>query len=92
MISITFFVGGTLPMQPYLNSRFFGAATVAKTTGFQNALALPISIIAAPLAGYSFDQHGNYQWVFYGCGVMMAISSLTTLLLKHHQKTVWDKE
>ena len=81
VISLMFFTGGTIPMHPYINSRVFGAETVSKTTGFQNALTLPISLMATPLAGFAFDQLGNYQWVFYGCASAMILSAIPTLLL-----------
>lgn len=82
VMAIMFFTGGTLPLQPYVNSRYFGAAAVSKATGLQSALVLPLSLIAMPLAGYVYDQVGNYQWVYFSCGIVLLVATIPTLMLR----------
>ena len=55
-------------MHPYLNSRYFDATIISQINGAQMPLFLPFGLVGAPLAGYAFDQTGNYSGALAGIG------------------------
>lgn len=65
--------GSFIPMHPFINSRYFDADNISEVTGKQMPLFLPLGLVGAPMAGYIYDQTGNYSLVFT---VMMAIIAL----------------
>lgn len=66
--------GGFLPMHPYLNSRYFSADVIGEVSGAQMPLFLPFGLIGPPLAGWSYDQFGDYQWVLIGICILLVIA------------------
>ena len=81
MCLIGFGAGGFIPMHPYLNSRYFDAANIGQVNGAQMPLFLPFGLVGAPLAGYAYDQLGNYQLVFQCLGVALLLSAALALAL-----------
>ena len=81
MCLIGFGAGGFIPMHPYLNSRYFDAANIGQVNGAQMPLFLPFGLVGAPLAGYAYDQLGNYQLVFQCLGVALLVSAALALAL-----------
>ena len=78
MLMIGLSNGAFIPMHPFINSRYFDAAIISEVTGKQMPLFLPLGLVGAPMAGYIFDQTGNYQLVFT---LMMAIVAMAALLI-----------
>ena len=73
--------GAFIPIHPYLNSRYFDLAIIGQVNGAQMPLFLPFGLVGAPLAGYIYDQSGNYHVVMLGLVVMLGVSALFALLL-----------
>ena len=44
-------------------------------------LFLPFGLIGAPLAGYAYDQSGNYEAVLVAIAVTLGVAALLALLL-----------
>lgn len=77
VLALAGFGGGAfLPMQPYLNSRYFDAAIIGQVNGSQMPLFLPFGLVGAPLAGYVFDQTGSYDLVLQGLAVVLFVAAL----------------
>ena len=76
-----FGAGAFIPMHPYLNSRYFDATIISEVNGAQMPLFLPFGLVGAPLAGYVFDQTGNYDGVLTGLAVTLAMAVLLVLRL-----------
>ena len=70
--------GGMIPIHPYLNSRYFDSAIIGRVNGAQMPLFLPFGLIGAPLAGFAYDQLGNYLLVLQ---VLIAVLLLAALLI-----------
>ena len=68
-------------MHPYLNSRYFDAAVIGQVNGAQMPLFLPFGLVGAPLAGYAYDQSGNYDAVLLALIVALGVSALCALAL-----------
>lgn len=77
MLMIGLSNGAFIPMHPFINSRYFDAAVISEVTGKQMPLFLPLGLVGAPMAGYIFDQTGNYSLVFT---LMMGIVAVACLL------------
>jgi predicted MFS family arabinose efflux permease len=76
------FAGGAfLPIQPYLNSRYFDPAVIGRVNGSQMPLFLPFGIIGAPLAGYAFDVTGSYDIVLIVLAAVLGFAALLALRL-----------
>ena len=73
--------GAFIPMHPYLNSRYFDADNIGQVNGAQMPLFLPFGLIGAPLAGYAYDQSGNYEAVLVAIAVTLGVAALLALLL-----------
>ncbi|MDH3994103.1 MAG: MFS transporter [Gammaproteobacteria bacterium] len=73
--------GAFIPMHPYLNSRYFDADNIGQVNGAQMPLFLPFGLIGAPLAGYAYDQSGNYDAVLVAVAVTLGAAALFALLL-----------
>lgn len=73
--------GAFIPMHPYLNSRYFDAAVIGQVNGAQMPLFLPFGLVGAPLAGYAYDQSGNYDAVLLALIVALGVSALCALAL-----------
>jgi cyanate permease len=73
--------GAFIPMHPYLNSRYFDAAIISQVNGAQMPLFLPFALIGAPLAGFSYDQMGNYDAVLLALALTLGLAALLVLLL-----------
>ena len=71
--------GAFLPMHPYLNSRYFDASIISQVTGAQMPLFLPFGLVGAPLAGYAFDQTGNYDAVLVALAATLCLAALLAL-------------
>ncbi len=71
-----FGIGAFVPMHPYLNSRYFDAAIIGQVNGAQAPLFLPFGLIGAPLAGYVFDQTGNYHGVLIALAIALGVAAL----------------
>ena len=68
--------GAFIPMHPYLNSRYFDAAINSQVTGAQMPLFLPFGLTGAPLAGYVYDQTGNYDAVMLALAATLVVAAL----------------
>lgn len=73
--------GAFIPMHPYLNSRYFDAVVIGRVNGAQMPLFLPFGLIGAPLAGYTYDQVGNYDAVLLALAVTLAVAALFAMAL-----------
>ena len=73
--------GAFIPMHPYLNSRYFDATIISQINGAQMPLFLPFGLVGAPLAGYVFDQTGNYSGALTGLAVTLVIAAVLVLRL-----------
>jgi predicted MFS family arabinose efflux permease len=73
--------GAFIPMHPYLNSRYFDVAIIGQVNGAQMPLFLPFGLVGAPLAGYVYDQSGNYDTVLLALAVALGVSALCALAL-----------
>jgi predicted MFS family arabinose efflux permease len=73
--------GAFIPMHPYLNSRYFDAAIISQVNGAQMPLFLPFALIGAPLAGFAYDQMGNYDAVLIALALTLGAAALLVLLL-----------
>lgn len=71
--------GGTIPLQPYINSQLFGVEMVGKVTGLHGLFLLPFVLPAVPLIGYVVDNTSSYGAMFYGCSVLLLVASVFTL-------------
>ena len=80
------FGGGVfIPMHPYLNSRYFDAAVIGEVNGAQMPLFLPFGLVGAPLAGYVYDQTGNYDQVLVALAVVLAVAAGLMLKLPRQE-------
>ena len=73
--------GAFIPMHPYLNSRYFDAAIISQVNGAQMPLFLPFGLVGAPLAGYAYDQTGNYDVVLVALAASLVVAALLVLRL-----------
>jgi predicted MFS family arabinose efflux permease len=81
MCLLGFGMGATMPLHPYLNSRYFDASIISQVTGAQAPLFLPFGMLGAPLAGYAFDQTGNYDLVFIALAAILGAAALFAINL-----------
>lgn len=82
MVMLLGFTGGAfLPMHSYLNSRYFDAGIIGQVTGAQMPLFLPLGIIGPPLAGYLYDQQGNYHQVLMGLAAVLFAAAVVAISL-----------
>lgn len=79
MILLGFSGGAFIPMHPFLNSRYFDAAIISQVNGAQMPLFLPFGLVGAPLAGYAFDQTGNYDVVLIVLAMTLCLAALLAL-------------
>jgi len=79
--------GAFLPMHPYLNSQYFDARIIGRVGGAQMPLFLPFGLVGAPLAGYFYDQHGNYLLVLSVLSAVLVVAALLAALLPSGQDT-----
>ena len=86
MCLLGFSGGAFLPMHPYLNSRYFDASIISQVTGAQMPLFLPFGLVGAPLAGYAFDQTGNYDAVLIVLTATLCLAALLALGLPKQAK------
>jgi len=86
MCLLGFSGGAFLPMHPYLNSRYFDASIISQVTGAQMPLFLPFGLVGAPLAGYAFDQTGNYDVVLIALAATLCLAALLALGLPKQAK------
>jgi len=86
MCLLGFSGGAFLPMHPYLNSRYFDASIISQVTGAQMPLFLPFGLVGAPLAGYAFDQTGNYDAVLVTLAATLCLAALLALWLPKQAK------
>ncbi|MCZ6830701.1 MAG: MFS transporter [Gammaproteobacteria bacterium] len=73
--------GAFLPLYPYLNSRYFDAASIGGVNGAQAPLLLPLGLVSAPLAGYAFDIRGSYDMAFMGAIALLLGAALLLAIL-----------
>ena len=73
--------GAFLPIQPYLNSRYFDAAVIGQVNGSQMPLFLPFGLAGAPLAGLAFDRTGSYDLVLVVLAAVLVFAALLALRL-----------
>ena len=81
MAVIGFGAGAFVPMHPYLNSRYFDAANIGQVSGAQMPLFLPFGLAGAPLAGYAYDQLGNYHLVLQCLGAALVVAAALAIAL-----------
>jgi len=82
---VGFGTGAFIPLHPYLNSRYFDADIISQVNGAQMPLFLPFGLVGAPLAGYAFDQTGNYNMVFIALVATLVVAALLVLRLPVQQ-------
>jgi predicted MFS family arabinose efflux permease len=73
--------GAFIPMQAYLNSRYFDAAVISQVIGAQMPLFLPFGPTGIILGGYIFDQTGSYDLVLKGLAGFLGLAILIILQL-----------
>ncbi|MGB1141632.1 MAG: MFS transporter, partial [Halioglobus sp.] len=73
--------GAFLPIQPYLNSRYFDASIIGQVNGSQMPLFLPFGLVGAPLAGLAFDRTGSYDLVLVVLACVLVLAALLALRL-----------
>lgn len=73
--------GAFIPMPPILNSRYFNAAIIGRVNGAQAPFLLPFGLVGAPLAGYAFDQTGDYRSVMITLAVLLVLAALLLMWL-----------
>lgn len=71
--------GGTIPLQPYINSRLFGAAQVGRVTGLHALFLLPFVLPAVPILGHYIDASKSYTTLFFACGVLIVLALLLSI-------------
>lgn len=81
--------GASLPLYPFLNSAYFDPGSLGRVIGAQVPIFVPLSLTAAPLAGYVFDTTGNFAAVFASAAallvpVMVAFLSLGEPWVRRH--------
>jgi predicted MFS family arabinose efflux permease len=81
MSLLGFGTGAFIPMHPYLNARYFSAAIIGRVNGAQMPLFLPFGLLAPPLAGMSFDQHGNYDLVLQLLALTYLLAAIMLICL-----------
>jgi MFS family permease len=74
--------GGLLPVWGALIARSFGAARVGVALGAMNLAMAPLTIMAAPYAGWLFDATGSYRPAFLSYLVVLATGGLALKLLQ----------
>lgn len=85
-----FGAGAFIPMHPYLNSRYFDVTNIGHVNGAQMPLFLPFGLVGAPLAGYAYDQFGNYQLVLQCLAGVVAIAVALVLALPPSRRVPGD--
>ncbi|MFT4613745.1 MAG: putative MFS family arabinose efflux permease [Bacteroidia bacterium] len=78
--------GAFIPMHPFLNSQYFDNAIISEVNGAQMPLFLPFGLVGAPLAGYAYDQTGNYELVHAALACAVCIAAVILLRLPSAQK------
>ena len=77
------FVGAAmLPLKGGLIAELFGRASFPSAFGLMQTIALPISPLMIPLAGYVKDQTGDYAIVFGGMIPLFAVACLLLVFIK----------
>ena len=85
MLLLGFSGGAFIPMHPYLNSRYFDTGIISQVNGAQMPLFLPFGLVGAPLAGYAFDQMGNYDAVLIALAATLCLAALLVLGLPRQE-------
>jgi MFS family permease len=62
------------PLYPYFNSVYFDKRIMGKVNGAQSPIFIPFTLLAAPLAGFTFDSTGSYLPAFWAIIIMSVIS------------------
>ena len=78
--------GASIPLHPYLNSRFFENDVIGRVNGLQMPLMLPFGLVGLPLSGWVFDKTGDYNIVFWSYAVLFSGALILLLLLKSQTK------
>lgn len=69
--------GGMLPVWGALMAVLFGTVSYGRVMGLMNPIMMPIILLGAPFAGWSYDLHGNYAqafWVFVGLCLLTLVA------------------
>jgi MFS family permease len=74
--------GGLLPVWGALIARSFGAARVGQALGAMNLAMAPLTIAAAPYAGWVFDATGSYRPAFFSYLAVLASGGVALRLLQ----------
>ena len=75
--------GTFLPLYPVFVSSYFDESIMGKVSGNQGPIFIPFTLMAAPLAGITFDVTGSYKPIFWGVlGITVIMMMLFTLLGK----------
>ncbi len=79
--------GTFLPLYPVFVSSYFDESVMGKVSGNQGPVFIPFMLMAAPLAGITYDMTGSYTPIFWGVfGVTVVMMALFTLLGKPQLK------
>ena len=73
--------GICLPLQPFVNSLYFGDKAIGAVIGAQTPLMLPLGITTPFLAGMIFDTTGSYQVALLAAAVMALLVGVLFMLL-----------
>jgi MFS family permease len=79
--------GGLLPVWAGLVARCFGTARVGQALGAMNLAMAPLTIMAAPYAGWTFDATGSYRAAFLSYLALLAIGAAALALLRLPEET-----
>ena len=79
--------GGLLPLWGLMIARGFGQASFGRAAGAMNPAMMPVTLLAAPLAGYLFDRSGHYRGAFLVMLAALAVSAATNGFLRLDRTT-----
>jgi MFS family permease len=78
--------GGLLPLWGLLIAKGFGQASFGRAAGAMNPAMMPVTLLAAPLAGRLFDETGNYRGAFLAMLGSLAVSAITNGFLRQQPR------
>lgn len=74
--------GGMFPLWGLITAEYFDSASFGRALGLMNLAMVPLTAIAAPLAGWAHDLTGSYAGAIWGSMVMLVLAILIIGLLR----------
>lgn len=84
----TFFIvygmgmGATMPIQPVLQSRYFGRPSFGTIAGISRVLNMPVGMAGPVLAGWIYDRTGSYTLAFTLFAATLALAGVTMCFVR----------